>query len=97
MQFSKDHQPTKNGRPKGSRNKRSQFGDAMTATALKQLQAAVDDGESWAVQLVLNKTHPSLKPVTPVNSLDGELLQAKIKELSEFEERLAALERQNEQ
>jgi hypothetical protein len=94
--FSKDNQPVKNGRKAGGKNKRSQFSDTLTTSALGQLTAAVDSGESWAIQLVIARTHPALKPITPVNSLDGDLLAAKIKEVSEFEERLNALEQANE-
>lgn len=95
MEFTKDHQPTKGrGRVKGSKNKRSQFTKLLTDEALKQVTAAVASGESWAIQLVINRTHPQLKAITPVDSLDGELLQAKIKEVAEFEQRLLALEAQ---
>ncbi len=94
--FSKDNQPAKNGRKAGGKNKRSQFSETLTASALEQLTAAVDSGESWAIQLVIGRTHPALKPITPVDSLDGDLLAAKIKEVAEFEERLRALEISNE-
>ena len=92
MQFSKDQQPIKNGRPKGSRNVKSQFSAAMTKTALEQLQAALDKGEQFAIDLVLKRTHPLMKPVTPVDSLDGKILQAKLLEMTELEQRIKALE-----
>ena len=41
------------GRPKGAKNKRSQFSDAMTAKALAQLENALNDGEQWAVETIL--------------------------------------------
>jgi hypothetical protein len=90
--FTATNQPTGKGRPRGSKNKRSQFTDAMTSTALDKLDIALADGESWAIQLVINRTHPALKAITPEGSLDGDFLKLKMKEISEFEQRIAALE-----
>jgi hypothetical protein len=90
--FTATNQPVGNGRPLGSKNKRSQFTDAMTSTALEKLDIALSDGESWAIQLVINKTHPALKAITPEGSLDGDFLKLKMKEISEFDERIQALE-----
>jgi len=96
--FSKDNQPKGRGRPKGSRNKRSLIDEATQEKAKSQLQDAVEAGEQWAILAVLDRIMPKLKPITPTGSLDGDLLAAKIKEVAEFEERLAALEAQaNEQ
>ena len=80
------------GRPKGAKNKRSQFSDAMTAKALAQLENALNDGEQWAVETILKRTHAPLKAITPEHSLDAEFLKLKMKEISEFEQRIAALE-----
>jgi hypothetical protein len=41
---------------------------------------------------VLKRISPALKPITPEDSLDGHMLALKIKEVSEFEERLLNLE-----
>jgi hypothetical protein len=90
--FSATNQPSNNGRPKGSRNKRGQFSQELAKQALEQLTLAVNQGESWAIQEVFKRTHPTLKPVTPVDSLDGDMLALKIKEISELEQRLIALE-----
>jgi hypothetical protein len=90
--FSATNQPTNNGRPKGSKNKRGQFSKELTEQALEQLTLAVNKGESWAIQEVFKRTHPTLKPITPVDSLDGDMLALKIKEISELEQRLIALE-----
>ena len=90
--FTATNQPAGNGRRLGSKNKRSQFTDAMTSTALEKLDIALSDGESWAIQLVINRTHPALKAITPEGSLDGDFLKLKMKEISEFDERIAALE-----
>tara|TARA_R110001632_G_scaffold130847_1_gene244946 strand:+ start:163 stop:459 length:297 start_codon:yes stop_codon:yes gene_type:complete len=90
--FTATNQPAGNGRPLGSKNKRSQFTDAMTSTALEKLDIALSDGESWAIQLVINRTHPALKSITPEGSLDGDFLKLKMKEISEFDERIQALE-----
>jgi hypothetical protein len=90
--FTATNQPAGNGRPLGSKNRRSQFTDAMTSTALEKLDIALSDGESWAIQLVINRTHPALKAITPEGSLDGDFLKLKMKEISEFDERIQALE-----
>jgi hypothetical protein len=92
MKFSATNQPTGKGRPRGSKNKRSQFTDAMTSTALDKLDIALASAEPWAIQLIINRTHPALKAITPEGSLDGDFLKLKMKEISEFEQRIAALE-----
>ena len=90
--FSSTNQPESNGRPIGSKNKRSQFTDVMAGSALEQLEIALNEGEQWAIETVLKRTHAPLKAVTPDNSLDGEFLKLKMKEISEFEQRIIALE-----
>ncbi len=90
--FSTTNQPESNGRPVGSKNKRSQFTDTMTSKALEQLEIALNEGEQWAVETVLKRTHAPLKSITPENSLDAEYLKLKMKEISEFDERITALE-----
>jgi len=90
--FTATNQPAKNGRPRGSKNKRSQFSDVMTQTALEKLNEALANGEQWAIETILKRTHAPLRAVTPENSLDGEFLKLKMKEISEFDERLKALE-----
>jgi hypothetical protein len=72
--FSATNQPANNGRPKGSRNKRGQFSQELAEQALEQLTLAVNQGESWAIQEVLKRTSPILKPITPEESLDGDML-----------------------
>ena len=94
--FTATNQPTGKGRPRGSKNKRSQFTDAMTSTALDKLDIALADGEIWAIQLIINRTHPALKAITPEGSLDGDFLKLKMKEISEFDERIAALEQRHD-
>lgn len=90
--FTQDNQPSGRGRKLGGKNKRSQFSNELTATALAQLEIAVEQGEQWAVETILKRTHAPLKAITPVNSLDGEFLTLKMRELNEFEARLVALE-----
>jgi hypothetical protein len=90
--FSATYQPENKGRPKGSKNKRSRISEDMIFTALDKLQQAVEQGEQWAIEAVLKRTHPTLKAVTPENSLDAEFLKLKMKEISELEQRLTALE-----
>ena len=94
--FTKDSQPEGRGRPKGSKAKRVKLSDTLTAEAVKQLQVAVFNGEAWAIESVLKRVSPTLKPVTLESSLDGEFLKLKMKEISEFEERLKLLEARNE-
>jgi len=97
MKFSEGNQPdpkSKRGRPRGSQNKRSQFAGVLTHLALEKLAEAITEGKAWAIQLVLSRTHPALKPVTPVDSLDGRLIELKMREMSEFEQRLQKLENQ---
>jgi hypothetical protein len=67
----------------------------LTEKALEQLTLAVNQCESWAIQEVLKRTHPSLKPITPEDSLDGDMLMLKMKEIQELEQRLIALEAHN--
>jgi hypothetical protein len=93
--FSATNQPANNGRPKGSRNKRGQFSKELAEQALEQLTLAVNQGESWAIQEVLKRISPTLKPITPEESLDGDMLMLKIKEIQELEQRLLVLEAQN--
>jgi hypothetical protein len=90
--FSSTNQPANNGRPIGSKNKRGQFNSELTTKALEQLSEAVNRGEAWAIQEVIKRTHPALKPITSADSLDGKLLSLKMKEIEEFEHRLINLE-----
>jgi hypothetical protein len=92
--FTADNQPKGRGRPKGSPNARGKISSTIAAEAMAQLEKAVFSGESWAINEVLKRLSPTLKPITPEDSLDGEMLAAKIKEVAEFEERLKALEDQ---
>ena len=97
MAYKKGESGNPAGRPKGSKNKRSLINEALQETAFAKLSDAVNAGEAWAIQAVLDRTTPKLKQITPDNSLDGEYLAAKIKEVAEFEERLTTLEaKQNE-
>jgi len=93
MRFTQDNQPSNKGRPKGSLNKRSQFSNELTSKALLELEVALNNGEQWAVETILKRTHAPLKAITPEHSLDAEFLKLKMKEISEFEQRIAALEK----
>jgi hypothetical protein len=93
MKFSSEHQPKgRRGRPKGSKNKRMTISETLAEKTLNQLTQAVDMGEAWAVQAVLDRVAPKLKAITPEQSLDGALLQLRILEIRELEERILALE-----
>lgn len=98
-EFSKEQQPKKRGRPAGSKNKRAIISSELHESALTQITAAVKEGEQWAIIEVLKRTMPPLKAVTPEMSLDAEALRTnidlnnfKIKEMSDFEDRLQELE-----
>ncbi len=84
------------GRPVGSKNVRASLPSSLCKRALEKLTEAVEAGESWACQEVLKRVYPALKPITPHNSLDGELLSERVKEIREFENRLVVLEQANE-
>ena len=90
--FSTVNQPESNGRPVGSKNKRSQFTDTMTSKALEQLEIALNEGQQWAIETILKRTHAPLKAITPEHSLDAEYLKLKMKEISEFDARIKTLE-----
>jgi hypothetical protein len=90
--FSTTNQPESNGRTVGSKNKRSQFSDTMASKALEQLEIALNEGQQWAIETVLKRTHAPLKAITPEHSLDAEFLKLKMKEISEFENRISVLE-----
>jgi hypothetical protein len=94
-QFSTTHQPAGKGRPKGSKNVRGKLTKEITEDTMDQLALAVKKGEPWALQEVLKRISPALKAITPVDSLDGEMLTMKIKEIQELEQRLIALEAHN--
>ncbi|BDA16587.1 hypothetical protein KAM345_005010 [Aeromonas caviae] len=85
------------GRPKGAKGKRNQIPEELTADALAKLAALVAEGDTQAVRMVLDRVIPTLRAVTPLGSLDAQLLTLKIKELGEFEARLAALESMDRQ
>ncbi|MCY9822475.1 DUF5681 domain-containing protein [Aeromonas media] len=95
--FQKGQSGNPAGRPKGAKGKRAQIPDGLTADALTQLATKVAEGDTQAIKMVLDRVIPALKAVTPIGSLDAELLQMKIKEMAEFEERLAALEASRDQ
>jgi hypothetical protein len=90
--FSSENQPKGRGRPKGSKNRRVTVNEELAQKTLERLTQAVDCGEAWAVQAVLDRVAPKLKAITPEQSLDGELIQARILEIRDLEQRLLALE-----
>jgi hypothetical protein len=90
--FEKGQSGNLNGRPKGSRNKRSLIDEDTKKEAKKQLQDAVKNGEQWAIQSVLDRMEPKLKAITPEGSLDAEVLELKIQEVTELADRISKLE-----
>ncbi|PMP08909.1 hypothetical protein BCS94_06840 [Vibrio breoganii] len=96
MAFKKGETGNPNGRPKGSKNRKGQFSEKLSNEAIKKLEQAVADGESWAISLVIQRTHPALKAITPENSIDAEVMRARIFQLVELEERLTKLEQEED-
>ena len=94
MAFQRGQSGNPAGRPRGAKGKRLQLPSELTSDAIAALAEAVAGGDVQAIRLVLDRTIPALKAVTPEWSLDGELMALKIRELAEFEERLAAIEQQ---
>ena len=93
-QFTSNNQPkARRGRPKGSKNAKTLLPKKVFDMAVDQLEEKVRDGDIQAVMWVLNRKYPALKPITSNGSLDGEMLRAKIFEVTELEDRLLELER----
>lgn len=95
--FQKGQSGNPAGCPKGAKGKRGQLPDVLTDQALTQLAQLVQEGDVQAIRMVLDRTIPALRAITAPNSLDAELLQMKIREIQEFEERLQALEASRDQ
>ncbi|MEZ9130387.1 DUF5681 domain-containing protein [Vibrio breoganii] len=93
MGFEKGKSGNAAGRPKGTKNKASYIDESTKADAKSQLAEAVKSGEEWAIKVVIERCAPKLKPVTPEDSLDGQMLKLKILEITEIAERLAELEK----
>ena len=90
--FTSDNQPANRGRKRGSKNIKQAITPEMESKAQAVLLQALDDGEQWACEAVLKRTAAPLKAITAPNSLDGQHLELKIKEITELEQRIAELE-----
>jgi hypothetical protein len=91
MKFTSENQPKR--RRGKSKDKVKRLLDESTQEEAKiQLSRAIEAGESWAVMAVIDRIAPKLKPATDPNSIDGQYITLKMKEISELEERIKALE-----
>ena len=93
--FTKDNQPEGRGRPSGSQNKQKALFRANGKKLLDSLMERALAGDDESAKMILPFISKP-KPYTEVCSLDGQLLQAKIKVITELEERLEALEMASE-
>lgn len=91
-QFEKGHSGNPSGRPKGSKNKRSLIDEDTKKEAKQQLQDALKAGEQWAVMAVIDRIEPKLKAITPEGSIDAQLLELKIQEVTDLADRITKLE-----
>ena len=91
MKFTSENQP-KRRRGKSKDKLKGLIDESTKEEAKIQLQKAVVLGEQWAILAVIDRIAPKLKPVTDANSLDGQYIELKMKEISEFEERIKQLE-----
>ena len=89
--FTKDNQPEGRGRPVGSQNKQKAEFRKGGRKLLDNLMERALNGCDEAAKLVLPFIAKP-KPYTEICTLDGQLLEAKIKEITELELRLEALE-----
>jgi len=85
------------GRPRGSRNAKTLLPKKLTDEALRQLEEKVKAGDLTAITFTLNRIYPALKPTATGAEKEQtiaqtELIKLRSLELSEFEERLNALE-----
>ena len=73
------------GRPKGSKNKKiiNKLPGSLVALAIEKLTQAVEAGEPWACQEVLKRSYAELKPITPDDSLDAEVISMKISSIND--------------
>ena len=90
-QFSSENQPAKR-RGRGKSKLGKILDENTISEAKRQLNEAVKAGDQWAIVEVLKRIAPPLRPVTDRDSLDGQYLELKMKEISEFEERIKQLE-----
>ncbi len=93
--FTKDNQPEGRGRPVGSQNKQKALFRANGRKLLDSLMERALNNDDEAAKMVLPFISKP-KPHTEITTLDGQLLQAKIKVITELEERLEALEMASE-
>ena len=90
--FTKDNQPKNRGRKRGSKNIKQAISSEMEIKAQAVLLQALENNEQWACEAVLKRTAAPLKAVTPLGTLDADLLEARIHEMTEIREKLEQLE-----
>jgi hypothetical protein len=89
--FSSTNQPERRGRPPGTPNKRTSAFRKAGNQLLDDLMQRALNGDDEAAKMVLAFI-PKPKAFTEADTLDGKLIEARIFELTELEQRIAALE-----
>ncbi len=89
--FTKDNQPEGRGRPTGSQNKQKAEFRKGGRKLLDNLMARALNNDDEAAKMVLPFISKP-KPHTEITTLDGQLIEAKITELTVLKEKIEALE-----
>ena len=92
MAFKQGNQLGKKSSRKGIPNRATVLPKKLTEEAIEQLSKSVQSGELKAILWVLERSYPSLKAITVPNSLDGEMLEGRINELTELAQKVEELE-----
>lgn len=90
--FSSVNQPANRGRKK-AKWKSNVFDKELTLKAVNALERAIDEGESWAIMAVIDRTYPKIKSIAPRGSLEAQELEMKIEQNADVTELIETCER----